>query len=623
MSEIKNFLETATSKNRGVMKQLLEYILVSPDIATIFKEAKLSDSMAKLFQGLNTGTFDKQIETILNQGIFKSKKKEILATLEELKELSKDSITGTAGQLKRIQGIINPISASLREMANEIRTKDEEGKRAELSELRTRFGKRLSTSEQKIKGMEQEYGRKNNFSDTPKVKKIVDDLKQSISSFREQFLQEERPEETASYASILENKTKYELVTDISNFTESNAEKYIEVVEENLTGIKSKVMRAKDLEGGGIMPAKFYKKNSIALVEGLDYLMKENVSGEWWARAFTLSTTRQVITQNTLISRIYVELVKPLLEKSSDVNFNPKLENFLQKLGSGEQNTLNLESIFRAFFGKLRKKVITEQKTTIRGEKLFDTEYTKGNHRELIQTAAENYGALRDKFRKFMKTTYSTELDSLKGIIVNNLQEELGTPPAIESQFPKNPEYKYKDGTIYDSEDEVATLKEIRDDKGLKPEIISEIEQFLAIKPATEGGFSAYLQSKSAQKGSIEAYLDSLLEKNRNYNTKNIDNLVGIVIEMSLIMPNDPPFENLEDELLGIFEDTDREDKLEEVENALPKKMNDYTKRIAKGFGLKLKDFIENHPSYRLSDNVKGKLLSAFASSGLIREVSP
>lgn len=619
MSEIKNFLETATSKNRGVMKQLLEYILVSPDIATIFKEAKLSDSMVKLFQGLNTGTFDKQIETVLNQGIFKSKKKEILATLEELKELSKDSITGTAGQLKKIQEIINPISASLREMANEIRTKEEEGKRAELSELRTRFGKRLATSEQKIKAMEQKYGRKNNFSDTPKVKKIVDDLKQSISSFREQFLQEERPEETASYASILENKTKYELVTDISNFTESNAEKYIEKVEENLTGIKSKVMRAKDLEGGGIMPAKFYKKNNITLVEGLHYLMKENVGEEWWARAFTLSTTRQVITKNTLISRIYYELVKPLLEKSSNVSFNPKLENFLKEKKLG----INLESIFRAFFKKLRKKVVTEQKTTIRGDKLFETDYTKDNHIEMIQTAAENYVGLRNKFRKFMKTTYSTELDSLKGIIVNNLQEELGNPPAIDSQFPKTPEYTYKDGTIYDSDDEVATLQEIRKDKGLTPEIISEIEQFLAVKPATEGGFSAYLQSKSEQKGSISAYLDSLLEKNRNYNTKNIDNLVGIVIEMSLIMPNDPPFENLEDELLGIFEDDDREDKLEEVENALPKKMNDYTKRIAKGFGLKLKDFIENHPSYRLSDNVKGKLLSAFASSGLIREVSP
>ena len=619
MSEIKNFLETATSKNRGVMKQLLEYILVSPDIATIFKEAKLSDSMVRLFKGLNTNQYDKQIETVLNQGIFKSKKKEILATLEELKELSKDSTTGIGERFKEIKGIINPISASLREMANEIRTKEEEGKRAELSELRTRFKKKLATSEQKIKGMEQEYGREGGFRDTPKVKKIVDDLKQSISSFREQFLQEERPEETASYASILENKTKYELVTDISNFTETDAEKYIEKVEENLTGIKSKVMRAKDLEGGGIMPAKFYKKNSIALVEGLHYLMKENVGEEWWARAFTLSTTRQVITQNTLISRIYAELVKPLLEKSSDVNFNPKLENFLKQKKLG----INLESIFRAFFRKLLKKVVTKEKTIIRGDKLFETDYTKDNHREMIQTAAENYGALRDKFRKFMKTTYSTELDSLKGIIVNNLQEELGNPPAIESQFPKNPEYKYKDGTIYDSEDEVATLEEIRKDKGLKPEIISEIEQFLAIKPAIEGGFSAYLQSKSAQKGSIEAYLDSLLEKNRNYNTKNIDNLVGIVIEMSLIMPNDPPFENLEDELLGIFEDTDREDKLEEVENALPKKMNDYTKRIAKGFGLKLKDFIENHPSYRLSDNVKGKLLSAFTKSGLIREVSP
>lgn len=619
MSEIKNFLETATSKNRGVMKQLLEYILVSPDIATIFKEAKLSDSMVKLFQGLNTGTFDEQIETVLNQGIFKSKKKEILATLEELKELSKDSITGTAGQLKRIKEIINPISASLREMANEIRTKEEEGKRAELSELRTRFGKRLATSEQKIKGMEQQYGRQGGFRDTPKVKKIVDDLKQSISSFREQFLQEERPEETASYASILENKTKYELVTDISNFTESDAEKYIKAVEENLTGIKSKVMRAKDLEGGGIMPAKFYKKNNITLVEGLDYLMKENVSGEWWARAFTLSTTRQVITKNTLISRIYYELVKPLLEKSSDVSFNSKLESFLQKLVPAT----DLESIFRAFFRKLRKKVVTEQKTIIRGDKLFETDYTKDNHIEMIQTAAENYVGLRNKFRKFMKTDYSTELKSLKGIIVNNLQEELGNPPAIDSQFPKTKEYTYKDGTIYDSEDEVATLEEIRKDKGLTPEIISEIEQFLAVKPATEGGFSAYLQSKSEQKGSIEAYLDSLLEKNRNYNTKNIDNLVGIVIEMSLIMPNDPPFENLEDELLGIFEDDDREDRLEEVENALPKKMNDYTKRIAKGFGLKLKDFIENHPSYRLSDNAKGKLLSAFASSGLIREVSP
>jgi len=619
MSEIKNFLETATSKNRGVMKQLLEYILVSPDIATIFKEAKLSDSMVRLFKGLNTNQYDKQIETILNQGIFKSKKKEILATLEELKELSKDSITGTAGQLKRIQGIINPISASLREMADEIKTKEEEGKRAELSELRTRFGKRLATSEQKIKGMEQQYGRENHFSDTPKVKKIVDDLKQSISSFREQFLQEERPEETASYASILENKTKYELVTDISNFTESDAEKYIKAVEENLTGIKSKVMRAKDLEGGGIMPAKFYKKNNITLVEGLDYLMKENVSGEWWDRAFTLSTTRQVITKNTLISRIYYELVKPLLEKSSDVSFNLKLESFLQKLVPAT----NLESIFRAFFRKLRKRVVTKEKTIIRGDKLFDTEYTKGNHIEMIQTAAENYGALRDKFRKFMKTDYSTELDSLKGIIVNNLQEELGNPPAIDSQFPKTQEYTYKDGTIYDADDEVVTLKEIREDDDLTPEIISEIEQFLAVKPATEGGFSAYLQSKSAQKGSITAYLDSLLEKSRNYNTKNIDNLVGIVIEMSLIMPNDPPFENLEDELLGIFEDDDREDKLEEVENALPKKMNDYTKRIAKGFGLKLKDFIENHPSYRLSDNAKGKLLSAFASSELIREVSP
>ena len=76
MSEIKNFLETATSKNRGVMKQLLEYILVSPDIATIFKEAKLSDSMVRLFKGLNTNQYDKQIETVLNQGIFKSKKKE-------------------------------------------------------------------------------------------------------------------------------------------------------------------------------------------------------------------------------------------------------------------------------------------------------------------------------------------------------------------------------------------------------------------------------------------------------------------------------------------------------------------------------------------------------------------
>ena len=576
MSEIKTFLETATSKNRGVMKQLLEYILVSPNIATIFKEAKLSDSMVRLFKGLNTNQYDKQIETVLNQGIFKSKKKEILATLEELKELSKDSITGTAGQLKRVQEIINPISASLKEMADKIKTKEEEGKRAELSELRTRFGKRLATSEQKIKAMEQQYGRENHFSDTPKVKKIVDDLKQSISSFREQFLQEERPEETASYASILENKTKYELVTDISNFQfKFGREVHYDTAtingnsNRNRSGficIKSKVMRAKDLEGGGIMPAKFYKKNSIALVEGLDYLMKENVSGEWWARAFTLSTTRQVITQNTLISRIYYELVKPLLEKSSDVSFNPKLESFLQKLGTDEQNSLNLESIFRAFFRKL---------------------------------------------------------DSLKGIIVNNLQEELGNPPAIDSQFPKNPEYTFKDGTIYDSDDEVATLQEIRDDTGLKPEIISEIEQFLAVKPATEGGFSAYLQSKSEQKGSISAYLDSLLEKNRNYNTKNIDNLVGIVIEMSLIMPNDPPFENLEDELLGIFEDDDREDKLEEVENALPKKMNDYTKRIAKGFGLKLKDFIENHPSYRLSDNVKGKLLSAFASSGLIREVSP
>ncbi len=66
MSEIKNVLETATSKNRGVMKQLLEYILVSPDIATIFKEAKLSDSMVRLFKGLNTNQYDKQIETVLN-----------------------------------------------------------------------------------------------------------------------------------------------------------------------------------------------------------------------------------------------------------------------------------------------------------------------------------------------------------------------------------------------------------------------------------------------------------------------------------------------------------------------------------------------------------------------------
>ena len=93
MSEIKTFLETA--KGGKTLRSLLQYLLVE-DITEEFESAKLSDSINKIFEMLNSGSLDKNVEDILNETIFKGKKDEVLSRLNSLKEAFLSKGRGTA-----------------------------------------------------------------------------------------------------------------------------------------------------------------------------------------------------------------------------------------------------------------------------------------------------------------------------------------------------------------------------------------------------------------------------------------------------------------------------------------------------------------------------------------------
>ena len=130
--------------------------------------------------------------------------------------------------------------------------------------------------------------------------------------------------------------------------------------------------------------------------------------------------------------------------------------------------------------------------------------------------------------------------------------------------------------------------------------------------------FFDFLNSKE----DIEAYFNKIARN--QLISPNVDNLLGVLFELSEMAEREGNYEVLEEEIQAIMtnkevDSNEKREQIEKIERAIVDKLKNYSRLIKRGFAQKAKDFIENHRNYSTSADVRGKLLRQLEEQNVIR----
>ena len=623
MSEIKTFLETA--KKGKTLRSLLQFLLVK-DITEEFKNANLSSSINKTFEMLNSGSLDNEVENILNETIFKGKKDEVLSRLNSLKEAFLSKGRGTASRTKEFNDKIKPKISKLRELSQKLRENKEN--EAVFSKIKGESKDLVTELNEEIEKFTEKFGREGGFRDTPKIKELMDATKKTISEFKELFLAKDVSSDAGYYDSIIQGNISFVLDRDIESFTSDDVENYITAVNNAVGKASTGKFRPLyiDHEENGVQinssfPKRLYKGKRANLVKPLKFLIDSDFGQDWWKQWSKGQTRKGVITASEIRERIVKQLFYGGLTFREHFNFragsdtdNKEIVRNNQKEKVELDKTLD-STIDRASSGESLKNIFKAFYTEALGEN-YNPET---NHNLLLLKLIEKYNQPVEKFQNFLKKEYSDLIDKLIREVRAD-KSKLGTVIRIENvDLPDNLEYDEKENTFIDEDEDTLTLEEVREI--YKGDELATIHQYIKNinTPMEEPDtFFDFLNSKE----DIEAYFNKIATN--QLISPNIDNLLGVLFELSEMAEREGNYEVLEEEIQSImtnkaFDSNEKREQIEKIERAIVDKLKNYSRLIKRGFAQKAKDFIENHRNYSTSADVRGKLLRQLEEQNVIR----
>ena len=623
MSEIKTFLETA--KGGKTLRSLLQYLLVE-DITEEFESAKLSDSINKIFEMLNSGSLDKNVEDILNETIFKGKKDEVLSRLNSLKEAFLSKGRGTASRTKEFNDKIKPKITKLRELSQKLReNKDNEDL---FPKIKKESEELVTELNEEIEKFTEKFGRQGGFRDTPKIKELMDATKKTISEFQELFLAKDVSSDAGYYDSIVQGNISFVLERDIENFTSDDVENYITAVNNAVGKASTGKFRPlyidheeKGVQINSSFPKRLYKGKRATLVKPLKFLIDSDFGQDWWKQWSKGQIRKGVITASEIRERIVKQLFYGGLTFREHFNFragsntnNKEIVRNNQKERVELDKTLNstidrassgdsLENIFKAFYT----------------EALGENYNPETNHNRLLLKLIEKYNQPVEKFQNFLKKEYSELIDNLIREVRAD-KSKLGTVIRIENvDLPDNLKYDKKENEFIQEDGTRLGLKIAR--MAYEGDELAAINQYIenVNTPMEEPDtFFDFLNSKE----DIEAYFNKIATN--QLISPNVDNLLGVLFELSEMAEREGNYEVLEEEIQAIMtnkevDSNEKREQIEKIERAIVDKLKNYSRLIKRGFAQKAKDFIENHRNYSTSADVRGKLLRQLEEQNVIR----
>ena len=623
MSEIKTFLETA--KKGKTLRSLLQFLLVK-DITEEFKNANLSSSINKTFEMLNSGSLDNEVENILNETIFKGKKDEVLSRLNSLKEAFLSKGRGTASRTKEFNDKIKPKISKLRELSQKLRENKEN--EAVFSKIKGESKDLVTELNEEIEKFTEKFGREGGFRDTPKIKELMDATKKTISEFKELFLAKDVSSDAGYYDSIIQGNISFVLDRDIESFTSDDVENYITAVNNAVGKASTGKFRPLyiDHEENGVQinssfPKRLYKGKRANLVKPLKFLIDSDFGQDWWKQWSKGQTRKGVITASEIRERIVKQLFYGGLTFREHFNFragsdtdNKEIVRNNQKEKVELDKTLD-STIDRASSGESLKNIFKAFYTEALGEN-YNPET---NHNLLLLKLIEKYNQPVEKFQNFLKKEYSDLIDKLIREVRAD-KSKLGTVIRIENvDLPDNLEYDEKENTFIDEDEDTLTLEEVREIyKGDELATINQYIKNINTPMEEPDTFFDFLNSKE----DIEAYFNKIATN--QLISPNIDNLLGVLFELSEMAEREGNYEVLEEEIQSImtnkaFDSNEKREQIEKIERAIVDKLKNYSRLIKRGFAQKAKDFIENHRNYSTSADVRGKLLRQLEEQNVIR----
>lgn len=623
MSEIKTFLETA--KKGKTLRSLLQFLLVK-DITEEFKNANLSSSINKTFEMLNSGSLDNEVENILNETIFKGKKDEVLSRLNSLKEAFLSKGRGTASRTKEFNDKIKPKISKLRELSQKLRENKEN--EAVFSKIKGESKDLVTELNEEIEKFTEKFGREGGFRDTPKIKELMDATKKTISEFKELFLAKDVSSDAGYYDSIIQGNISFVLDRDIESFTSDDVENYITAVNNAVGKASTGKFRPLyiDHEENGVQinssfPKRLYKGKRANLVKPLKFLIDSDFGQDWWKQWSKGQTRKGVITASEIRERIVKQLFYGGLTFREHFNFragsdtdNKEIVRNNQKEKVELDKTLD-STIDRASSGESLKNIFKAFYTEALGEN-YNPET---NHNLLLLKLIEKYNQPVEKFQNFLKKEYSDLIDKLIREVRAD-KSKLGTVIRIENvDLPDNLEYDEKENTFIDEDEDTLTLEEVREIyKGDELATINQYIKNINTPMEEPDTFFDFLNSKE----DIEAYFNKIATN--QLISPNIDNLLGVLFELSEMAEREGNYEVLEEEIQSImtnkaFDSNEKREQIEKIERAIVDKLKNYSRLIKRGFAQKTKDFIENHRNYSTSADVRGKLLRQLEEQNVIR----
>ena len=638
MSEIKTFLETA--KGGKILRSLLQYLLVE-DITEEFESAKLSDSINKTFEMLNSGSLDKNVEDILNESLFESKKDEVLSRLNSLKEAFLSKGTGTASRTKEFNDKIKPKITKLRELSQKLReNKDNE---AVFSKIKGESEELVTELNEEIEKFTEKFGRKGNFSNTPKIKELMDATKKTISEFQELFLAKDVSSSATYYDSIVQGNISFVLERDVEAFTSDDVENYITAVNNAVGKASTGKFRPLyiDHEEEGVVinssfPKRLYKGKRATLVKPLKFLIDSDFGQDWWKQWSRGQIRKGVITASEIRERIVKQLFYGGLTFREHFNFRAGSDTDNEKIIRDNEKLDIVEEIDEAGNKTKRLKLDDTLNDTIKRasdgvdslEKIFSSFYTEAlgetynpivNHNKLLVKLIKKYNQPVEKFQNFLKKDYSELIDKLIREVRAD-KSKLGTVIRIENvDLPDNLEYDKKENEFIQEDGSRISLNVAR--MAYEGDKLAAINQHIknANSPMEEPDtFFDFLNSKE----DIEAYFNKIATN--QLISPNVDNLLGVLFELSEMAEREGNYEVLEEEIQAImtnkaFDSNEKREQIERIERAIVDKLKNYSRLIKRGFAQKAKDFIENHQNYTASADVRGKLLRQLEEQNVIR----
>ena len=607
------------------MRSLLQFLLVK-DITEEFKNANLSSSINKTFEMLNSGSLDNEVENILNETIFKGKKDEVLSRLNSLKEAFLSKGRGTASRTKEFNDKIKPKISKLRELSQKLRENKEN--EAVFSKIKGESKDLVTELNEEIEKFTEKFGREGGFRDTPKIKELMDATKKTISEFKELFLAKDVSSDAGYYDSIIQGNISFVLDRDIESFTSDDVENYITAVNNAVGKASTGKFRPLyiDHEENGVQinssfPKRLYKGKRANLVKPLKFLIDSDFGQDWWKQWSKGQTRKGVITASEIRERIVKQLFYGGLTFREHFNFragsdtdNKEIVRNNQKEKVELDKTLD-STIDRASSGESLKNIFKAFYTEALGEN-YNPET---NHNLLLLKLIEKYNQPVEKFQNFLKKEYSDLIDKLIREVRAD-KSKLGTVIRIENvDLPDNLEYDEKENTFIDEDEDTLTLEEVREIyKGDELATINQYIKNINTPMEEPDTFFDFLNSKE----DIEAYFNKIATN--QLISPNIDNLLGVLFELSEMAEREGNYEVLEEEIQSImtnkaFDSNEKREQIEKIERAIVDKLKNYSRLIKRGFAQKAKDFIENHRNYSTSADVRGKLLRQLEEQNVIR----